>query len=153
MHLNYLTHTFPLLVHLEIDTKLFDHSHMSIIVLLSYKINLQNILHQQGQTQDGPQEKSVAAAFDFIKTSLPSDAMYAFTKHHAFMLYTDRKCIPARDNLSQPELKNLLNKYHAKYLLYVADVSGKNILQLVQSERSNYKLVAQNKRCKIFERL
>ena len=124
-----------------------------IMILLSYKINLQNVLHQQGQTQKGPQEKSVAAAFDFIKTSLPANAMYAFTKHHAFMLYTDRKCVPARDNLSQPELRNLLNKYQAKYLLYVTDVSGKNILKLVQSQPNTYKLIAQNKRCKIFERL
>lgn len=124
-----------------------------LILLLSYKINLQNILQKQGEIQEGPYEPAVASAFEFIKTTLPEEKMYAFTKHHAFMLYADRRCIPARDNLSTSQLKKMLNKFHVKYLLYVDNVSGENILQLVKSEQHRYKLIWQNKRCKIFEQL
>ncbi len=124
-----------------------------IILLLTYKINLQNIFQKQGQIQEGPYKPTVVSAFEFIKTTLPKEKMYAFTKHHAFMLYADRRCVPARDNLSLLQLKKMLSKYQVKYLLYVEKVSGENILQLVQAESFHYKLIWQNKKCKIFELL
>ena len=121
-----------------------------VIVLLTYTISLKNSIHKLGQVQEGPYEQSVAESFDYIKTSLSKNEMYAFTKHHAFMLYTDRRCIPARENLSPSTLKTFTDKYHVKYLLYVANVSGKNILELVQLDL-HYKLIWQNNRCKIYE--
>ncbi len=124
-----------------------------IIVLLTYKINLENILHQQGTIQEGPQEKYAAEAFQYINDSLPKEATYAFAQHHAFILYTDRKCIPYRGFQSSIEMNVLFEKYQTNYLLYIKKVCDEKVLELTTAENASYKLIWQNKNCKIFKHL
>lgn len=123
------------------------------IVLLSYKINLQNIVQQQGVVQEGPQEKYAAEAFDFINKNLPENQTYAFAQHHAFILYTQRKCVPYRGFQTADEMNFLFEKYNVSYLLYIKNVCDEEVLNLTSVKNTSYKLIWQNNNCKLFEHL
>jgi hypothetical protein len=124
-----------------------------IILLLSYKINLQNIIKNQGQVLEGPQEKYAEETFNYIRESLPVDVTYAFSKHHAFKLYTERNCIPYRNFQTAREMNLLFEKHDVKYLVYINNICNEKVLDLTEGNNARYKLTWQNENCKIFEHL
>jgi len=90
------------------------------LVLVQYIYGINEIKRSESVIQEGPCVADSWAVFDYIKNQTPPDAVIAFVKPRALVLFTNRKCIT--NNSDQTETATFIRKFDevgvTYYLLY-----------------------------------
>ena len=88
-----------------------------VFVLLQYRPSLVKYIEEQDRVTHGPQEKSSGETFQYIREHIPEQDIIVFTKPKALALYTNRRTFSTVNGQTPDDVKNMLNRLNAKYLL------------------------------------
>jgi len=88
-----------------------------IVVLLQYKPYIIKLIEERNNVLSGPQEKSSVEAFQYITGNVPESSIIIFTKPKALTLYTNRKTFSTVYGQSADDVKYMIQRLHAEYLL------------------------------------
>jgi hypothetical protein len=88
-----------------------------IVVLLQYRPYITRLIEQRHDVLNGPQEKSSVEAFQYISEHVPENSIIIFTKPKALTLYTNRKTFSTVYGQSADDVKYMIQRIHAEYLL------------------------------------
>jgi 4-amino-4-deoxy-L-arabinose transferase-like glycosyltransferase len=91
---------------------------LGLLVLIQYKVAIENIIKHQNDILWGPQETSAAEAFSYIKNNIPQNALIDFVKPRALSLYAERNSYHMQIDQSMQNIKDNINIANISYLLY-----------------------------------
>ena len=121
------------------DLSLLTNNRKKILVLfalcvfsLQYKNAIMKIIDAKNSLIKGPQEEASIFAFEYIKESLPDNALIVFRKPRVLALYTDRKSFGNSPKASAEGLHQQFKEIAATHILVhqkISDVAIKTYLE------------------------
>ncbi len=125
-----------------------------LFVLLLYKTEVNKILESGNTILHGPQERSSTETFQFIRQHIPEVAIIVFSKPKALALYTGRRTFSTLANQPSSEVKNMLNRLHAEYLLLNddADLHDESLQNYMKENQNEVHLLWNNDQFFLYKR-
>ncbi len=124
---------------------------LGVLMLASYLNVFLFILKTDHRTIDGPQTKSSVEAFEYIKGSIPDDAIFLFAKPRVLALYAERKCIGENFEASNEEIALMISKFKVDYVLVEKRKSGDAIKGFINNRNDISELIWSNKNFDLYE--
>ncbi|HNW97928.1 MAG TPA: hypothetical protein PKK00_05905 [Bacteroidales bacterium] len=90
---------------------------IGLIILIQYIGGIEKIIRNHDRVLFGPQNKYAAEALNYIKTSIPDDAIIEFEKPRAIALYTGKNGFHIKINQPITDIKKNFDKVGISYIL------------------------------------